>query len=854
MSGVPFTPLLDLGVCNSPLVNGGSVDDIFREDLFQTELSVHDFTSDEGLEENVLLHHDGGLSTASFVSDKQDKDDELDEEASAEENGKQFRAKTLTKRQSVREYSKSQRKKRKDVIGGQRKMAESLSKDYETALNSTEENRLTLVEFSDRMRRLFALFLETWVNGTNANVGGILTDDAEVVCPYSPQSFFVGAGPTPQSANSECAKFTPDGGRKTLKGIGRISSGLSNISVVTQSFARLSSNLCEQLLFRVVSMEETFTDFNGNIRGSTTLESMNGLLCGGLQDIGFRLHAHAKVVDCDGQWKIKYVHLVYDQMELYNQMKTAFTSEFVEKVLHSAPGDKVSRPERITEILCNDTGLPTGNTDDCQPSSSGKTRCRMLKDWHWVGFSEGSEENRSLKRLIPCLVEDPSDGTDMEEQNATHAYVMVDEYPSRNRLDQLFVGILECIVSCLERNLGGKLKTIGPSICVNVVEVLKSLDKIVAELKSALASPTDRMPIHEYAICLAAFRLGLWLEHVDSATSLVQKAIEMEEPYDESSPLHFEWLYISSIAVLTRKVFTQLRVSGVSAPLSKMFHFDFETAVRSAGATNGGDNFVEDLDPLIIPRTVDSKNLAWYYRMLRSPPLGRLLDGENVAHLVVRINANQAKSAVFHFLDLVYYSHYCVLICSVTEGAATYTKENNHYNALELIEQALGQDSNFLLGNAFRHMLLLRLQRVSECVDSIKLTIASEPSHYLSHALLGFIEYSTKEFAEAIESFQRVKAINPLLNDAMGHWIDSAQESQAREDACVLSNRTNASSEEGGVVSGPSVAAGAKSSLASAGTTDGKKIRSLPRRVVTLKNQKLYVDGHESTDTDNAFY
>lgn len=91
---------------------------------------------------------------------------------------------------------------------------------------------------------------------------------------------------------------------------------------------------------------------------------------------------------------------------------------------------------------------------------------------------------------------------------------------------------------------------------------------------------------------------------------------------------------------------------------------------------------------------------------------------------------------------------------------------NDHAKAKEYLGRALAERPNYLEAVSFLVQLDLQDKNPEDAIAALKLSIAAEPTNFLLHFALGYLQYAKRDYASAIPEFEGAVILNPVYADA----------------------------------------------------------------------------------------
>ncbi len=91
---------------------------------------------------------------------------------------------------------------------------------------------------------------------------------------------------------------------------------------------------------------------------------------------------------------------------------------------------------------------------------------------------------------------------------------------------------------------------------------------------------------------------------------------------------------------------------------------------------------------------------------------------------------------------------------------------NDHPKAKDYLNRALEERPNYLEAVSFLVQLELQDKNPESAITALKKSIAAEPTNFLLHFALGYLEYAKRDYPAAISEFEGAVILNPVYADA----------------------------------------------------------------------------------------
>ncbi len=91
---------------------------------------------------------------------------------------------------------------------------------------------------------------------------------------------------------------------------------------------------------------------------------------------------------------------------------------------------------------------------------------------------------------------------------------------------------------------------------------------------------------------------------------------------------------------------------------------------------------------------------------------------------------------------------------------------NDHAKAKEYLTRALTERPNYLEAVSFIVQLDLQDKNPDEAANVLKAAISAEPTNFLLHFALGYLDYAKKDYTSAVAEFEGAVILNPVYADA----------------------------------------------------------------------------------------
>lgn len=91
---------------------------------------------------------------------------------------------------------------------------------------------------------------------------------------------------------------------------------------------------------------------------------------------------------------------------------------------------------------------------------------------------------------------------------------------------------------------------------------------------------------------------------------------------------------------------------------------------------------------------------------------------------------------------------------------------NDHAKAKDYLNKALAERPNYLEAVSFLVQLDLQDKNPDDAIEALKRAIAAEPTNFLLHFALGYLDYAKRDYPAAIAEFEGAVILNPVYADA----------------------------------------------------------------------------------------